>query len=43
MEALVAANRLQHEQWKHPLLKQAARSRMIGLLPAAFPAMKLPK
>lgn len=43
VEAMFAANGLQQEKRKHTLLKETARARAVGLLSAAFPAVKFAK
>jgi hypothetical protein len=43
MKAVLAANRLQHEERKHAFFKEAVRTRMIGLLSAALSTLKFPK
>jgi hypothetical protein len=43
MKALLAANRLQHEERKHVFFKEPVRARMVGLLSVAFSTVKFPK
>ena len=43
MEAVLTANRSQHQQRKNPLLEEAARARTIGPLSVAFPTVELVK
>ena len=43
MKALLAANRLQHEERKHVFFKETVRARMVGLLSVACSTVKFPK